>query len=115
MAFCNDITLLLFPETEDPVRSEGITILIIDNVFAYDLKVTEILKYKLIFQEGLLLIAIHQPVYGRISFRKYLLRIICEIRFIDHNLGIGCSPCMRMYYCNSNTDEPPAKIPDGLV
>jgi len=51
--FCNDRTLLLFPETEDPVRSEGITIPIIDNTFAYDQKVTEIQKYKLIFQEGL--------------------------------------------------------------
>jgi thiol-disulfide isomerase/thioredoxin len=45
--------LLLFPETEDPARSEGITIPITGNTFTYDLKVTEILKYKLIFQDEL--------------------------------------------------------------
>ena len=45
--------LLLLPETEDPARSEGITIPITGNAFAYDLKVTEILKYRLIFQDEL--------------------------------------------------------------
>ncbi|HNW74884.1 MAG TPA: TlpA disulfide reductase family protein [Bacteroidales bacterium] len=64
--------LLLFPETEDPLRSDGITIPIVNNTFVYDLKVKEILKYQLIFQDelkqGVMRPITFFPANGSISF-----------------------------------------------
>lgn len=83
--------LLLFPETEDPLRSDCITIPIVDKTFAYDLKVKEILKYQLIFQDeleqGVMRPVVFFPANGSIRFTLHDMQSFSKNRIEGGDLN----------------------------
>lgn len=95
--------LLLLPETEDPLRSDCITIPIVNKTFAYDLKVKEILKYQLIFQDeleqGVMRPVTFFPANGNIRFTLYDMQSFSKNRIEGGDLN------RRMLSFNKTVDS----------